>query len=204
MKLIDILARELKAWPADGCSIHQGTQGNLFTVQNGCLSIEVEKADDWMLAEVTRTQWQAAVDALKSEECAHDYANKHGCPECGETASPAWDGVGSPPADVLIEMKHKNATAGWARPDFHEEQLAWVGRDHFVTADEKFGALSDYLFRPIRTPEQIAAEERENAAIELFSTINWNDGKTGWDRMSEKRKDDYRKAIDAGYRKVAP
>lgn len=82
-----------------------------------------------------------------------------------------WTGEGLPPVGVLIEMKHKRATSEWARPDFYEEQLAWVGREHFVTVDEKFGYLSDYLFRSIRTPEQIAAEERVKACQEWLKGI---------------------------------
>lgn len=73
---------------------------------------------------------------------------------------PSWNGEGKPPVGVPIEMKHKAATREWARPDFHVETLVWVGGKRFVTSEEKVGDLSDYLFRPIRTPEQIAEEAR--------------------------------------------
>lgn len=85
-----------------------------------------------------------------------------------ETLRPApWNGEGPPPVGVLIEMKYKAATAEWANPGFHSVTLAWVGIETFVTSDEKFGSLCDVLFRPIRTPEQIAAEERELEIIEI-------------------------------------
>ena len=103
-----------------------------------------------------------------------------------------WTGEGKPPVGVPIEMKHKAATSEWARPDFHVETLVWVGGKRFVTSEEKVGDLSDYLFRPIRTPEQIAAEKRE-ADIEELRVL-----------LSNVACDDYQAAvamIDAGYHK---
>jgi hypothetical protein len=123
--------------------------------------------------------------------------NKHVTRPDEFIARPAvWTGEGLPPVGVLIEMKHKNATAEWARPDFHEEQLAWVGRDHFVTIDEKFGTLSDYLFRPIRTPDQIAAEERENAIQDMLQ-ISLDSVKAG----NPSGYSSLAAVYDAGYRK---
>ncbi len=80
----------------------------------------------------------------------------------------AWSGDGLPPVGVLIEMKHKRATSSWARPDFYPETLLWVGDRHFVTSDERFGDISDYLFRPLKAAEQLAAESRESAIRELM------------------------------------
>lgn len=75
--------------------------------------------------------------------------------------APTWNGEGKPPVNVEIEMKCKAATEEWARPDFHPATLLFVGKEIFVTDEETVGHLSDYLFRPIRTHEQKAAEDRD-------------------------------------------
>lgn len=80
MKLVDILARELKVWPADSVycvqdqdrevRFHSGTTtGDFFA------SVLADKDDEVYLSggipfagKVTRSQWQAAVDALKAEK----------------------------------------------------------------------------------------------------------------------------------------
>lgn len=111
-----------------------------------------------------------------------------------------WRGPedGLPPLGVPIEMKHKAATSEWARPDFHVETLVWVGDKRFVTSEERVGDLSDYLFRPIRTPEQIAAEERAAAVSAMLADAGVTD--SAW-------KDDPETVVwaealyDAGYRK---
>lgn len=72
MKLVDILARELKAWP-DCIVVGQSTSGQLHknSASNsgscfGHTSEVYSKAVDWKTAYVTRAEWQAAVDALKA------------------------------------------------------------------------------------------------------------------------------------------
>lgn len=93
----------------------------------------------------------------------------------GEQASDyvvsAWNGEGKPPVNVEIEMKHKDATEEWDRPDFHSATLLFVGKEIFVTDEETVGHLNSYLFRPLRTPEQLAAEERENAIEVMVADI---------------------------------
>lgn len=72
MKLVDILARELKAWP-DCIVVGQSTSGQLHknSAPNsgscfGHTSEVYSKAVDWKTAYVTRAEWQAAVDALNA------------------------------------------------------------------------------------------------------------------------------------------
>lgn len=67
--------------------------------------------------------------------------------------------------------------------------------------------LGCHLFRAdmcfhLPTAEEIAAEERDKAGCDLFCTINWNDGALTWEKLSNERKSDYLKAIDAGWQKV--
>lgn len=74
MKLVDILARELKVWPNDEYeSIGQANDGALHKSPNwdaGCgwSKEKYTMAEDWSRVHVTRAQWQAAVDALKAEK----------------------------------------------------------------------------------------------------------------------------------------
>lgn len=71
MKLIDILARDLKEWPRDlAPAISQAVDGSLifdlcFPPSNEeCdyehSSIYFELASDWVIACVTRAEWEAA------------------------------------------------------------------------------------------------------------------------------------------------
>lgn len=111
-----------------------------------------------------------------------------------ETPRPVpWNGEGLPPVGVPIEMKHKDATEGWARPDFCEETLVWIGKKRFMTADEMVGDIASYLFRPIRTPEQIAAEDRLKAIDEMADVYKSN--------YEGHVKDGCQALYDAGYRK---
>ena len=90
MKLVDILARELKVWPHNVFAITQDDGGELNgnsiddpaimrgsawgggafylddPVDDGGACFRLMPAEDWSAAIVTRAQWQAAVDALKA------------------------------------------------------------------------------------------------------------------------------------------
>lgn len=89
----------------------------------------------------------------------------------GPVAKP-WDGEGLPPIGIPIEAKHKNAQPDWARPGFYETVIVAIGKQLVIfeadgNGGEKVGTLSDYIFRPIRTAEQIAAEEREATLTDI-------------------------------------
>jgi hypothetical protein len=57
-------------------------------------------------------------------------------------------------------------------------------------------------FRPVRTAEQVAAEERDKAAESLYMAVM--DHKTQyWPTLQEHRKEHYRGLVDAGWQKVA-
>lgn len=72
MKLVDILARELKAWPENSEQVWQSLSGRLFLGKDReRLTVEsYTLAKDWDEARVTRAGWQAAVEALKAEQAA--------------------------------------------------------------------------------------------------------------------------------------
>lgn len=69
MKLKDILARELKAWPESVVRISQMTSGDIWgALADGrfaCVGIAT-LADDFGMKPVLRAEWQAAVDALNA------------------------------------------------------------------------------------------------------------------------------------------
>lgn len=91
MKLVDILARELKVWPRNVFAITQDDNGALngSTAEDppvlksnawggGAFYLDdpidndkcfvLDQADDYQSAEVTHAQWQTAVDALKADQ----------------------------------------------------------------------------------------------------------------------------------------
>lgn len=73
MKLKDILARELKAWPTDVIHDHCVQSDETTRVYFGGPHAEIflsERADETVGVKVTRAEWQAAVEALKAEQAA--------------------------------------------------------------------------------------------------------------------------------------
>lgn len=66
MKLVDILARELKEWVSDWPAMGQAKDGTLHREPflGGHTSFSLTRASDYVQAIVTRAQWQEARDAL--------------------------------------------------------------------------------------------------------------------------------------------
>ena len=207
MKLVDILARELKVWP-EGCShIVQDHDGECWpstgeiesskifydkewsTDTDGEVEFYLEIASDFGSAKVTRAEWQAAVDALNADKCEHSYANNIGCPECGELNAPKvveWDGVGRPPIGMAsCEYLGAHKYDEWTVVNI----FAHYGHTVFVDFGDGWRAEKDSSrFRPIRTAEQAAAEEIRSI---IESGLNGNKTMT----MVVKE------IIEAGYRK---
>lgn len=91
-------------------------------------------------------------------------------------AEPEWTGEGTPPVGVEIEVKHKDATPEWARPDFYKAEIVAIGKQLVIfaaesTGCETVGKIEDYEFRPVRTPDQIAAMERSLACDRIYGII---------------------------------
>ncbi len=109
-----------------------------------------------------------------------------------------WSGEGLPPVGVPIEAKNKNARPGWARSGFYETVIVAIGKQLVIfeadgNGSEKVGKLSDYIFRPIRTAEQIAAEERAAAVEDMWNTY--------WKPEPQTAKEALGLLWDAGWRK---
>jgi hypothetical protein len=205
MKLVEILARELRDWPGVR-AISQGAQCFLRDEANYPMGMQLELASDWSTAIVTRAEWQAAVDALKADDCTHSYGSEYGCPECGAnkpysslsdqeisriTRVAAWDGVGLPQVGTTCERRFPDVRgSSWNGCII----LAHGARKIFVRdncGNEWAHHIDEVEFRPFRTPEQIAADERESA-------IN---GMLTHDALGGSRRGLAAALYDAGYRK---
>ncbi|WP_288080322.1 hypothetical protein [Pseudomonas sp.] len=112
-----------------------------------------------------------------------------------------WSGEGRPPVGVVCEVEPHNTLWGLNTmlavemkiAGYHDE-LVWLidrdGRSHWTRTDKA-------EFRPIRTAEQIAAEEREKAVAAMLELDPYlHDAPMGM--LS--RQDFCRKLYDAGCR----
>ncbi|MEI0850014.1 hypothetical protein [Pseudomonas aeruginosa] len=108
----------------------------------------------------------------------------------------AWDGQGLPPAGTVCEYKHMI----W--PEYRPCEIRYISEESLVAYDdaqEQLYRTCDMLFRPIRTPEQIAAEEREKAVQEMLALDEYPHGQDRGGMMS--RADFCRVLYEAGYRR---
>ncbi|WP_368373394.1 hypothetical protein AB3W22_15760 [Pseudomonas aeruginosa] len=84
-----------------------------------------------------------------------------------------WDGQGLPPIGTVCEYRHMI----W--PEYRPCEIRYISEESLVAYDdaqEQLYRTCDMLFRPIRTPEQIAAEAREheirNACTSIARTLD--------------------------------
>lgn len=108
-------------------------------------------------------------------------------------ARPAWPGTGLPPVGTVCEIKHPDL--GWVKCEIVAHKyfdcgskphaIAWIDEN---TMDQSQGNR----LRPIRTPEQIAAEEREKGVAEMMNF------RQSFDSAEEFARNLY----EAGYRKT--
>lgn len=83
----------------------------------------------------------------------------------------SWDGQGLPPVGTVCEWHESD---GWA---YTESKVVAYTDDGLFVCMQKPGRRPEVLridnceFRPIRTPEQIAAEEREKAVGDMAMSI---------------------------------
>jgi len=154
MKLVDILARELKVWPdmPEGGRRLEQDINNAVIEGDGFGTVDLfmlsERADDQRGAHVDRAQWQAAVDALKDSE----------------PAKAEWTGSGLPPVGTVCEYI---SDTSWG-------EVKVIGYDGAKVVFKPSGGTcygveigSKSKFIPIRTPAQLAAEERLSCAYRM-------------------------------------
>lgn len=194
MKLVDILARELKVWPepksllsgsADYCCQSDNTTEVYFGYGRTPIFLS-RRAEDTEGVRVTRAEWQAAVDALNAPKVVE------------------WDGVGLPPVGLDVEIKRGNCTwidgDEWQIGKTATVMASFLNSRDIEMASVQFpgGHCECILARclsPIRTAEQVAAEEREKAINLMIDDTSILTG-TISDRRTMARQ-----LYDAGYRK---
>lgn len=97
-----------------------------------------------------------------------------------------WSGEGLPPVGVDIEVLHE--LYGW----IGARVVGKDGEAAIVRTNDGYAGVFRHQMRPIRTPEQIAEDEREVAVAEMLGLFVWTDSR-----------DTYlvQRLYDAGYRK---
>lgn len=91
-----------------------------------------------------------------------------------EIAQPEpWNGEGLPPVGTVCEL-HRDT---YFEIEWQAVALLGIGQTKAFFRDKEghewSRPLSELSFRPIRTPEQIAAEERETAILAMRADIGW-------------------------------
>ena len=102
---------------------------------------------------------------------------ENGCQLCVyQAVVEPWSGDGLPPVGIECEIKHE--TLGWTRCEIVAHKHMGIGKPHAIawidgnTLDQSQGIR----FRPIRTPEQIAADQYEKDAKEIAKILSDLDG----------------------------
>lgn len=181
------------------------------------MDIDWSKAPDWAVAHGLHETGFGIKEFWLGEaqhqnlEHAKSFPYGGGDPSCGSfhnsrresfsyvTPRPdPWTGVGLPPVGTVCDWQ-SSTQHEWKRVTV----IAYNGIDVWLHPVGIVGNPAG--FRPIRTPEQIAAEEREKAAEQLYMTMHPRSDSDIFAALFESEKERYRAAIDAGYRKqVAP
>lgn len=189
MKLVDILARELKVWPEGVVTAVQDLDGEVkfdnsheMPRMNNSKDVWIRQGDlyptalaeDCSYAIVTLSLWQAAVDALND------------IPKF-QSDDVEWAGEGLPPVGTHVVV-HDDGSLVYGHGE-SGEVLAHVEGCAVIRMSYGLGC---FLPRCLRTPEQIAAEERA-AAIEKMIMID--------EKGSLSRTHFCGLLYDAGYRK---
>lgn len=179
-RLVEILARELREWPNGWIAVGQACDGSLHgkPFDGRHTGEKYSVCDRYITEEVTRAEWQAAVDALDIPKFPSD--------------NPEWNGEGLPPVGTVCTCHYHGSYQGEVRVEF-------LGKDACVLlntkyGDEQCGMIVDYTFKPILTPEQIAAEEKVRVIAEMRKALADDDKGQG----------SLAALYDAGYRKQEP
>lgn len=80
--------------------------------------------------------------------------------------APSWSGEGLPPVGTECELHHET----WGNNIWQKVTVKYASNEYFITADvagEQHWHSRNTLLRPIRTPEQIAKDERDKAIDEI-------------------------------------
>lgn len=178
LKLIDILARELKVWPWDaGDKVVQFKDGSIHGISNGFFKMIESKerftlAADQLSALISKADWLNAVMALEVDNVKFNNPVNMNGPVTAE-----WNGEGLPPVGMVCEFAGFNQDETKFDDPVVGDKVTVIA--HYLSGCVQVAAFTYNLaanfgslnvaqgahgcFRPIRTAEQTAAEEREKA-----------------------------------------
>ncbi|MDP5553497.1 hypothetical protein P3773_11385 [Pseudomonas aeruginosa] len=140
------------------------------------MSIDWSKAPEGCIGAFARIIGNQRIAFFVFSKRPSDYMSREGYEGEGEDGSyhvfsefwewidKSWDGQGLPPVGTVCEYKHMI----W--PEYRPCEIRYISEKSLVAYDdaqEQFYRTCDMLFRPLPTPEQIAAEEREKAIEEM-------------------------------------
>lgn len=176
MKLVDILARELKVWPEGVAKLTQSFAGMVF-YQDSAQQIvplgRMEISDDLRDEYVTRAEWQSAVDALNAPKVVE------------------WDGAGRPPEGTVCGLWYKGFDQGECTVLFMGAEVG-VFKSHAFD-HEQHGDLVHYSFYKVENSiEEKDAQERKKSIAEMTAIAGG---------QYSPRDSIVQRLYDAGYRK---
>ncbi|NPY92874.1 hypothetical protein DZ961_015680 [Pseudomonas aeruginosa] len=110
----------------------------------------------------------------------------------------AWDGQGLPPVGTTCIVEPHNTLWGFSSTSGHERKIlayhtdyVWLGNGDTPLETTRIDKVD---FRPIHTPEQIAAEERSKECDRIFAILSSVEREGNRSDMAEA-------LYDAGYRR---
>lgn len=192
MKLVELLARELEKWPHDPAygrilCMTQDADSEVLTWEYSDPSYASERG--WVHSR------DMAVEGLWMPELASDHTTAIVTREQWEAErakQSAWTGQGLPKVGTVCRADTSDAHIPQLEViGYYSERQVWVRA--FDSDGEWFYSyfIDEVEFHPIKTPEQIAAEERKREVRDMAAIIS-------------KRVADFHAAedlYDAGYRK---
>jgi hypothetical protein len=112
---------------------------------------------------------------------------------------PQWNGEGKPPVGLEVEARFpKSILTNWTRFKlmYLSDQVLVYKTVNEVACEPAAFELQCVEFRPLRTPEQIAAEERQHAIDDLADELGGHP-----DAVSKRDREMAAYLYDQGYRK---
>lgn len=162
MKLVEVLARELKGWPIDfqHALLTQSVGGRVSYVVNNkerwTAGNGFTRADDWAGAIVSRTEWIAAVEALDKPEVA------------------TWNGEDMPPIGTECEARFpEDSQPAWETVEILYAGIKFIAM-RFADGDVVETETKACELRPIQTQEQVEAERRQVGIEDLAKQLQSN------------------------------
>jgi len=118
-------------------------------------------------------------------------------------AHSVWSGEGLPPVGTVCEHEGRIDDREWTEV----KVIAHTEKRGYEVAVFEYEDIVTYstarYFRPIRTPEQIAAEERDSKARVMYESIYFA-SHSKWENIPEGLRETFRLAIDSGWQQVKP